>query len=155
VIESTGYRVRAMVSADVAPMALLDAATSVNHWSPQALRDELGRERALLLVAEVFDGLVPRLGGFLISWVVCDELQVLEVAVHPTLRRKGLGRFLLNAALHQARARQADRATLEVRGGNEAAVALYLSTGFRVVGVRPGYYTDNQEDALLMNATLV
>jgi ribosomal-protein-alanine N-acetyltransferase len=142
VIESTGYRVRAMVSADVAPMALLDAATSVNHWS-------------LLLVAEVFDGLVPRLGGFLISWVVCDELQVLEVAVHPTLRRKGLGRFLLNAALHQARARQADRATLEVRGGNEAAVALYLSTGFRVVGVRPGYYTDNQEDALLMNATLV
>ncbi len=88
--------------------------------------------------------------GFVGFWQIVDEAHISTLAVHPDCRRGGLGADLLSAALDLATQLGSDLATLEVRVSNEAAVNLYHKFGFRVVGRRPRYYRDNDEDALLM-----
>ncbi|MEB3321239.1 MAG: GNAT family N-acetyltransferase [Synechococcaceae cyanobacterium] len=87
------------------------------------------------------------------GWLVLDELHVTVVAVAPERRRRGLGRRVLAALLERGRAGGARRATLEVAAGNAAARALYDACGFRVAGVRRGYYRSG-EDALIQWAVL-
>lgn len=91
-------------------------------------------------------------GGFALGRVIADEAELLTIAVHPDLRRLGLGRRLLVAFLHQAAGRGAAAAFLEVGATNESALALYLDAGFRQVGRRSGYYTTAAErtDALIL-----
>ena len=79
-----------------------------------------------------------------------DEAHVTTFAVHPAWRRRGIGERLLLAVLDTALGRHAREATLEVRLSNVAARRLYEKYGFRPVGLRPRYYTDNGEDALIM-----
>jgi ribosomal-protein-alanine N-acetyltransferase len=81
--------------------------------------------------------------------VLADEMHLLNLAVHPAHRRRGIARFLLTTALVRARSQGAAVVWLEVRPSNRAALALYHSFGFEEVGIRPGYYTDNGEDALI------
>ncbi len=88
--------------------------------------------------------------GYACWWEVVDECHITNFAVAPAHRRKGLGGFLLERILEGARARGLVRATLEVRLGNAAAVALYERWGFKAIAMRPRYYPDNQEDALIM-----
>jgi ribosomal-protein-alanine N-acetyltransferase len=88
--------------------------------------------------------------GYLIFWVVLDEMHILNLAVHPEHRRRSIARRLLAEGLAQARTLGAELAWLEVRTSNLAAQALYKSFGFREVGRRPRYYDDTQEDALLL-----
>ncbi len=82
------------------------------------------------------------------AWIVLEELQITAVAVHPEHRRQGLARKLLEALLQLGREAGAERATLEVASGNEAARALYAGLGFQEVAVRRGYYR-NGDDALI------
>ena len=98
-------------------------------------------------VAEV-DG---KIAAMLVLWFIVDEAHIATIAVHPDFRRQGLGEQILLHALRAARAEGASRAFLEVRAGNIAAQAMYKKYGFYVAGVRPGYYKDNNEDAILMN----
>jgi ribosomal-protein-alanine N-acetyltransferase len=84
--------------------------------------------------------------------VIVDEAHIGSLAVHPDYRRLGIARALLVRSLAAAAGRGATQATLEVRRSNLAAQALYRRFGFEVVGMRPRYYRDNQEDALLMTA---
>ncbi|MBC7251936.1 MAG: ribosomal protein S18-alanine N-acetyltransferase [Anaerolineae bacterium] len=86
-------------------------------------------------------------GGF---WLVIDEAHIGTLAVHPHWRRRGLGSLLLAALLDKAVEKGAIVATLEVRVSNIAAQNLYRAFGFEQVGLRPGYYQDNGEDALIM-----
>jgi ribosomal-protein-alanine N-acetyltransferase len=87
--------------------------------------------------------------GYIIYWVIADEMHLLNLAVHPAHRRRGISRALLTAALEKARGQGAGVVWLEVRPSNQAALTLYQSFGFEEVGIRPGYYTDNGEDALI------
>ncbi|MGE3277821.1 MAG: ribosomal protein S18-alanine N-acetyltransferase [Vicinamibacterales bacterium] len=88
--------------------------------------------------------------GFCAFWRVADEIHINNLAVRPELRGSGLGRTLLAAVLDAARALGAPRATLEVRRSNTAALRLYEGAGFRLAAVRPGYYTQPIEDALVL-----
>ena len=88
--------------------------------------------------------------GYLIFWVVLDEMHILNLAVHPDHRRRSIAQRLLAEGLAQARTLGAELAWLEVRPSNLAALALYESFGFKEVGRRPRYYDDTQEDALLL-----
>jgi len=83
-------------------------------------------------------------------WLMVDEAHITTFAVHPAWRRQKLGERLLLAFLDLARDRHAREATLEVRLSNVAARRLYEKYGFRPVGLRPRYYSDNNEDALIM-----
>ena len=79
-----------------------------------------------------------------------DEAHITTFAVHPTWRRRGVGQHLLLRMLQLANDRRAREATLEVRLSNMPARRLYEKYGFRPVGIRPRYYSDNGEDALIM-----
>ena len=94
---------------------------------------------------------VGRVIAMLLLWLVVDEAHIATIAVHPDFRRKGLGERILIHALQAAQAEGAQRAFLEVRAGNTGAQDLYKKYGFVVDGVRPKYYKDNNEDAILMS----
>lgn len=86
--------------------------------------------------------------------IVIDEAHILKLAVLTPYRRSGIGRKLLAHAIELARGESLTALFLEVRMGNEAARALYLKEGFEIVGMRPRYYQDTGEDALLMRLGL-
>jgi [ribosomal protein S18]-alanine N-acetyltransferase len=120
-------------------------------WPERSYRYELLENPAshMLVAAQPAAG-GPRPVGFIGFWQIIDEAHISTLAVHPDHRREGLGADLLTAALDLATQLGSDMATLEVRVSNEAAVNLYHKFGFRIVGRRPRYYRDNDEDALLM-----
>jgi [ribosomal protein S18]-alanine N-acetyltransferase len=118
-------------------------------WSLWCFLAEYANSKSTMLVAGPPPDEDWEARGYIIYWVVADEMHLLNLAVHPTHRRRGISRQLLDAAMTQARAQGAGVAWLEVRPSNRAALALYQSFGFDEVGVRPGYYTDNGEDALI------
>ena len=94
-----------------------------------------------------------RIVGYICLWWVADELQILNVAVSPSQRRRGVARTMLQATLGEARARGCAVARLEVRASNSPARRLYEEFGFVEEGQRPAYYAD-REDALLMRLDL-
>ena len=88
--------------------------------------------------------------GYACWWEVADECHITNFAVAPAHRRKGVADVLLGRVLEDAKGRGLLRATLEVRLGNAAAIALYEKWGFTAAAMRPRYYPDNREDALVM-----
>lgn len=116
------------------------------------LEAELAREIALPWVLRTAASGPPV--AFLLAWSVADELHLLDMASHPAHRRQGHSRSLLSELLSSARAQRKRLVLLEVRGSNQAAIALYEGVGFQTTGVRRGYYSDTGEDALEMRITL-
>jgi ribosomal-protein-alanine N-acetyltransferase len=105
----------------------------------------------VLLATEGRDG--PIL-GFAVVWLVHDELHVLNVAVAIEARRRGVARRILDRVEGEAREQGARVSMLEVRRSNQPAISLYGSLGYREVGVRPRYYAEDGEDALVMDKAL-
>lgn len=126
----------------------LEARAFEHPWSPELVARELEQDHSMILVISSED----RVAGFVIAWLVVDELHILNVAVDPSLRRRGLARLLLGELLDRAQRCGMSLATLEVRVGNEAAIRLYEGLGFRTIGLRRRYYADG-EDALVMQRT--
>jgi [ribosomal protein S18]-alanine N-acetyltransferase len=94
------------------------------------------------------------IAGYVVTWVVFDQGDLSNLAVDPALRRRGIGRRLLEAAIAGARAAGARALFLEVRESNAAALGLYSSRGFTPVGRRRGYYRQPTEDALVLRLDL-
>jgi ribosomal-protein-alanine N-acetyltransferase len=88
--------------------------------------------------------------GMIVIWLIVDEVHIGTIAVLPDYRHQGIGQRLIAQALMEGYHSGAVQAMLEVRQNNTSAQELYRKFGFVVVGVRPHYYRDNQEDALLM-----
>lgn len=140
-------RVEPMSLDDVAAVQAIERASFTTPWPEDAYRSELQSNRlATYVVARLGDEVV----GFGGLWVMVDEAHITTFAVHPAWRRRGIGERLLLALLDVAIAKRAREATLEVRLSNLAARRLYEKYGFRPVGVRPRYYSDDGEDALIM-----
>ncbi len=93
---------------------------------------------------------VIRIVGFAGLWLTLDEAHITTICILPDQRGLGLGDLLLSHMMDLAREMGADRVTLEVRVTNSIAQRLYRKFGFETEGVRPRYYSDNQEDALIM-----
>jgi ribosomal-protein-alanine N-acetyltransferase len=88
--------------------------------------------------------------GYICFWLVADELQITNLAVHPEYRRRSIGWQLLLHAFQLGHAAGARLAVLEVERSNRAARALYEKLGFMVVHKRPCYYPESREDGLVM-----
>jgi len=115
-------------------------------WSRQGFASELARPAsACLVLRELGD-----IAGFLIFWRVDFEVHILNLAISPDKRRRGLGRFFLEYLLEWGKKVGVTRMFLEVRVSNHAARDLYDQAGFMVTGVRGNYYAEENEDALLM-----
>lgn len=98
---------------------------------------------------------IPRPGrivGYAGMWLVLDEAHITTIAMRETYRGRGLGELLLASSITAAMEMGSDRVTLEVRVSNAVAQNLYRKYGFREEGVRPRYYSDNNEDAYIMTA---
>ncbi|HKE62606.1 MAG TPA: ribosomal protein S18-alanine N-acetyltransferase, partial [Nitrospira sp.] len=88
--------------------------------------------------------------GYLCYWIVFEEVRLMNLAVIESMRHRGIARSLVTAALQAGLSQSAHRALLEVRASNQVAQALYRAFGFRQTAVRPKYYNNPVEDAVLM-----
>ena len=133
--------------ADLEAVHQIELASFNAPWPANAYRSELETNRlASYLVARIDDRIVAY-GGM---WLMVDEAHITTFAVHPAWRRQHIGERLLLSFLDLAADRHAREVTLEVRLSNIGARRLYEKYGFRPVGLRPRYYSDDGEDALIM-----
>ena len=140
-------RIEPMTVADIAAVHEIERASFPVPWPAYAFRQELETNKlARYLVVREGERTVAY-GGI---WLMVDEAHVTTFAVLPAWRRKGIGALLMLAIMDLSRDVGAREVTLEVRLSNIAARTLYQRFGFRPVGVRPRYYSDNGEDALIM-----
>ena len=133
---------------DLAAVSALEAASFTNPWTREMLAKELAPPTAARVYVLRMPGV--RVAAFCSCWVFADELHINTIAVRADLRRQGLGRVLMQSVLADVSRDGVTRATLEVRRSNEAALALYRGLGFVVSAVRPRYYTQPEEDALIL-----
>ena len=119
-------------------------------WALWCFLSELGNPNSSILVAGPPPPNAWETRGYIIYWLVAEEMHIMNLAVHPRHRRQGIAKALLKEAMSRARTLGAEVSWLEVRPSNQEAQTLYESFGFKKVGLRPRYYADNQEDALLM-----
>ena len=138
--------------ADVDRVLEIEKEGFLHPWSRELVERELDHSWSILLLAE--DGAGGPVVGYVVFWVVHDEVHVLNVATALAARRRGIGRALMEAAEGEGRRRGARLATLEVRRSNAPAIALYRTMEYRQVGIRPNYYAEENEDALVMVKTL-
>lgn len=134
--------------ADLDLVASLEARCFSNPWT----RDMLARQLAESQTTRVFLLRLPGapVAAFCSCWFLVDELHVNTVVVDFPFRRQGFGRLLMHHVLADAARSGARRATLEVRESNQAARGLYEGLGFTVTAKRPNYYTQPEEDALIL-----
>jgi ribosomal-protein-alanine N-acetyltransferase len=148
-----GFAVRPMTADDLDAVLEVEAACYTNPWGRAIFARELNNAWASLeLVVEAHAPELPV--AHLVYWVVHDELHILNVATAPRFRRRGLASAMLRRLLAICRQQRLLYLTLEVRVGNEAAIALYQAFGFAPIGRRKNYYADNGEDALVMALVL-
>ena len=135
-----------MNESHVAQVAELEKICFSDPWSEKSVASELNNSLSCWLVAEE-NGVVT---GYVGSQTVIDESDMMNVAVHPDHRRKGIAEALILALSADLKERQNQCLTLEVRASNATAIALYEKTGFAEVGRRKNYYRNPKEDALIL-----
>jgi [ribosomal protein S18]-alanine N-acetyltransferase len=132
---------------DIDSVLEIERMSFLTPWARDTYLHELKDNRlACYLVAWVFH----RVLGYAGMWVVLDEAHVTTIAVDPAHRRRRIGERLLATLIGEAMRRRARRVTLEVRKPNLEAQSLYRKYGFKDIGLRKGYYSDNREDAIVM-----
>jgi ribosomal-protein-alanine N-acetyltransferase len=140
---------------DISAVVAIENQSFSLPWSRESFRREIERiPNSRLIVAEG-DGGEEKGGnqsilGYACWWEVADECHITNIAVRPTARRRGVGVLLLEGILDAAKRAGLVRATLEVRTGKTAAIAFYEKKGFTAAAIRPRYFPDNGEDALVM-----
>jgi ribosomal-protein-alanine acetyltransferase len=144
------FRIRPAAVADAAAMVAIERRCFSDPWSETAFREALASDLTFALVAEVRRGTA----GYLIGREAAGSGEILNLAVDPGFRRRGLGGALLEDGLIAFRRRRASEVFLEVRESNHSAQALYLARGFRPVGQRAAYYRNPREDALVLRLAL-
>lgn len=135
-----------MNESHVAQVAALEKICFSDPWSENSVASELKNPLSCWLVAEE-DG---KIAGYVGSQTVIDESDMMNVAVHPNHRRKGIAEALVAELVEALKKRESHCLTLEVRASNEPAKALYEKLGFTQVGLRKNYYRNPKEDALIL-----
>ena len=143
---TTAISVRALTEADIPAIEAIETTAFYDAWNENMLRNELDNALTTYVVMES-EGKIIGYAGF---WLVAGEAQVTRVAVLEELRGLGLGTRLTAALVNKAWELGAEAVTLEVRESNLAAQKAYLTCGFASEGIRPNYYEDNHENAVIM-----
>jgi len=144
--DTSNIEIRKMKPGDIDGIASVEAISFTNPWSKQMFLDELKNPLALYYVAVCGEKIVAYAG----LWIIADEGHITNIAVDPSWRRQQIASAMMRKLLEAADERGLRALTLEVRAGNQPAISLYRKFGFQVEGRRKAYYSDNQEDALIM-----
>ena len=142
--------IRKMKASDVAAIAELEKRCFSDPWSADSIASELVNPLSYWLVAEV-DGQVA---GYVGSQSVLDAADMMNIAVSPDYRRRGIAKALVNELTAYLSKNNVIALLLEVRVSNEPAITLYEKMGFQQVGRRPNYYRNPREDALILRKGL-
>ena len=116
-------------------------------WGEASFRQEMNRDNPGSYVLVARQNQVPV--AFIVFWMVEDEVHIANLAVSPTCRRQGIGKYLLGKSLEYIRGQGGRQVFLEVRVSNIPAQNLYRQFGFKIASIRKRYYTDNGEDAYI------
>ncbi|KFN02046.1 ribosomal-protein-alanine N-acetyltransferase [Bacillus clarus] len=138
---------RKMTTDDIAQIVAIEESSFSTPWTADAFYRELTLNDYAYYVVIEKDGLVI---GYCGLWMIIDESHITNIAILPEYRGQKLGDALLKEVIEQAKELGAKTMTLEVRVSNEVAKQLYRKHGFQNGGIRKGYYSDNQEDGLVM-----
>ncbi|WP_199624434.1 ribosomal protein S18-alanine N-acetyltransferase [Paenibacillus alkalitolerans] len=142
---------RMMRQQDIPAICEIEVESFTAPWSEAAFMNELTQNHFAHYTVMEYEGRIIGYGGM---WIIIDEAHITNIAVRAAYRGRKLGERLLAELAVKAYRLGAARMTLEVRVSNVVAQRLYAKFGFRGVGVRRGYYSDNGEDALIMWADL-
>jgi ribosomal-protein-alanine N-acetyltransferase len=139
--------VRPMGDADIGRVTAIETASFTTPWKAATFRTLLERSGAVLRVLET--PLQP-VAGYAVLWCILDQGELANIAVHPELRNRGLGSYLLDRMTDEAGSRGVESLYLEVRVSNLRARAMYGSRGFEEIGIRRDYYEQPREDARIL-----
>ncbi|MBI5574768.1 MAG: ribosomal protein S18-alanine N-acetyltransferase [Deltaproteobacteria bacterium] len=144
--------IREMGQSDLDAVMAIEEVSFPTPWSRQLFIEEIGRSFSDALVAVSAE--CGEVLGYSVCWTVAEESHLLNIAVRPDARGRGVGRSLLRENIRRGAKAGAVLIHLEVRAGNRAALRLYARDGFSFRGIRRGYYTDTGEDAILLSRAL-
>jgi ribosomal-protein-alanine acetyltransferase len=152
---NSGVSITRMTEHDLLEVVEIEENSRLSRWGWAAYYAELqGTDSNLMLVARVANSRQQQrshsLAGYIVARMGANELHINNVAVRENYRRRGIGRLLLDRILEEGSRAGVANAFLELRAGNEAALALYEKCGFRVTARRQKYYSEPAEDALVM-----
>lgn len=139
---------------DIDEIICIERDSFPNPWSENLFRSEIISPRSRLLVCRTTREQRVSVVGYIVYWRVDDEIHIHNIAVRPDVRRNRIASRLLKEAICCSQLEGARWITLEVRHSNLPAQKLYEKFGFTVRGVRPGYYSDTKEDAMIMWADM-
>lgn len=137
---------------DVPAMARIERESFDSPWSADEITKDVASNDGSIYVALALVG--EERAGYADMRIITGESQIYNIAIAPEFRRQGIGEALLAHMIEKSEELGLSIITLEVRSGNEAAMALYEKMGFKKVGSRPGYYAKGSEDAVLMDKVL-
>ena len=137
---------RPMLEVDLEKIVEIEKASMPSPWSRELFEEELKRKLAHYFMVEE-EG---ETAGYMGYWEAPEEAHIINLAIGPKFRQRGLGTRMIEHCLQFAAKRGARLATLEVRESNGAARRLYEKCGFRIVAIRKKYYSDNLENAVVM-----
>src|SRR5512141_1488485 len=137
-----------MCPSDLDGVMAIEEVSFPTPWSRGMFIEDFPRDFSDILVAAGKDDEVL---GYAVCWTIAGEAHLLNIAVHPERRGKGIGRALVTECIRRAARAGASLIYLEVRAGYDAAQRLYRSLGFEFRGIRKGYYTDTSADAVIFD----
>jgi [ribosomal protein S18]-alanine N-acetyltransferase len=143
---AVAVEIRRLEAADLTAIEAIEQRAYPTPWSRSMFASELAKPTSICLGAFEGDDLL----GYVINSCYVDAWHIMNVAVDPDRRRRGIATRLLERLFELTRDDERRGYTLEVRISNEDAIRLYEQLGFEPRGIRRGYYTDNKEDALIM-----
>ena len=142
------FTIEVMNDSHIDQVLEIERASFPSPWSRTAFESEVSEDHkyAYYVVAKKDDQVV----GYLGAWLILNEAHITNVAVNPEYRRQGVAEEMIQHLIAQSSKHGIDAVTLEVRVSNTSAQQLYYKLGFEKAGIRPKYYQDNNEDALIM-----
>lgn len=143
--------VRGMIIEDIPSIIAIEEASFTTPWTITSFTSELQNNSLAHYFCLELDG---KTIGYMGLWVVMGEAHITNIAIWPGCRGKGWGEYLMRSVIRYMLDRGVVRFTLEVRVSNQTARNLYEKLGFKAAGIRKKYYSDNQEDAVIMWASL-
>ena len=142
-----------METEDLPSVLAIERQSFPNPWHESTFRGEI-QHRPISFPLVIVHSTLNRVIGYVIFWMIGEDVQINNIAIHPDFRRMGIGEQVLRQIIERVSFRGARLITLEVRPSNSAALALYKKLGFRLLIIRKGYYTLPPEDAIVLGLHL-
>ena len=140
-----------MTEVDLKDVIMIERLSFSIPWNEEMFQSELSFDFAHNFTCKLsLNGTGDILVGYMCFWLFHGEAHILNIAVHPDYRRMGLGTHLMHFFIDFCCTMKVETLTLDVRSSNHSALEMYRKLGFQKTGLRPHYYADNDEDALIM-----